>query len=70
MAVYRDYAEGNMTIDIGFPVNENALALASGAAAAGATSSGKAFKTVLEGLHSSLGETYAALEAHFKDLGK
>jgi hypothetical protein len=48
MAVYRDYAEGNMTIDIGFPVNEDALALASGAVAAGATPSGKACKTVHE----------------------
>lgn len=68
-AVYHDYTESGMIMDVGFPVDAAALATASGDIKAGQTPSGKTIKVVHKGSYQSLRETYGKIEEQFKSEG-
>ncbi len=68
-AVYHDYTESGMIMDVGFPVDATALAKASGDIKAGQTPSGKAIKVVHKGPYQTLRETYGKIEEQFKSEG-
>lgn len=62
LALYRDYHEGTVTLDVGFPVPESGAGKATGEIMAGQTPSGPAYKAVHRGPYDTLVETYEALE--------
>lgn len=69
LALYRDHAAGSVTMDVGFPVPQSALAKASGEIKQGVTPAGKALKAVHVGPYETLRDTYAAVEAELKQRG-
>lgn len=69
LAVYHDYTNDSMTVDVGFPVEAAALGKATGDVKAGETPSGKAMKFMHMGAYDKLRDTYGAIEQHFKDEG-
>jgi len=69
LAVYSDYTETGMTMDIGFPVAAAALGKAKGEIKAGATPAGKAMKFVHRGSYSKLRDTYGKIETYFGEEG-
>lgn len=66
LAVYSDYTDTGMKMDIGFPVAAAALGKATGEVKAGATPAGKAMKFVHRGPYNKLRDTYGEIEAYFK----
>ena len=66
LAVYHDYSEAGMTMDVGFPVAAAAIAKATGDVKAGETPSGKAYKILHKGPYDLLRETYGRIEEQFK----
>jgi effector-binding domain-containing protein len=62
LAVYHDWAAGQTTVDVGFPVTEASARKASGAVMRGTTPSGPALKVVHVGANDGLPATYAALD--------
>lgn len=69
LAIYRDYADGNVTMDIGFPVPAAASALAADEVKAGMTPGGKAARAIHMGRYDMVGNAHDALGAYFKKLG-
>lgn len=69
LAVYHDYSDSGMTMDVGFPVAAAALGKAAGDIKAGQTPSGKAMKFIHRGPYDKLRDTYGEIEAHFKAEG-
>jgi effector-binding domain-containing protein len=61
VAVYRMAEDGNVAIDVGFPVGKPALAKAAGEVKAGATPAGRAVKAVHHGPYDELHATYAEI---------
>lgn len=69
LAVYYDYSDTGMRMDVGFPVAPPALANAKGDIKAGTTPSGTALKFVHRGPYDKLRDVYKAIEAHFEAEG-
>jgi effector-binding domain-containing protein len=70
LCVYRKWGAGALEFDIGFPVAERDLAKAAGEMKSGATPSGNAMKFTHVGTYDTLRETYAAITAHLKEIGR
>jgi len=69
LAVYRDWADGMMTIEVGFPVSDADAAKAGGEIHAGRTPGGHALKAIHRGSYDKLRDTYAAIDAEMKRAG-
>ena len=69
LAVYHDYSDSGMTMDIGFPVAAAALAKATDPIKVGETPAGKAIKVIHKGSYDGLRDTYGEIEADFKSKG-
>lgn len=69
IAVYHDYTETGMTLDVGFPVAAATLGKATGTIKAGETPSGKAMKFVHQGSYDGLRATYDEIGKHFTQAG-
>lgn len=69
LAVYHDYTDTGMTMDVGFPVAAAALGKAAGAVKAGATPSGKARKYLHKGPYDTLRDTYGEIQKQFEAEG-
>ena len=69
LAVYSDWSEGDMKVDVGFPVSAADAAKAKGDVLAGSTPGGHAVKSVHRGPYDSLRDTYAAIEAEMTSAG-
>ncbi|MHB1102866.1 MAG: GyrI-like domain-containing protein [Devosia sp.] len=67
LVVYRDWADGMMTVEIGFPVSDADAAKANGDINAGQTPGGHALKAIHRGSYDRLHDTYAAIEAEMKE---
>ena len=67
LAIYHDYSEQGVTMDIGFPVAAGAEA--GGEIQLGETPGGKALKAVHIGPYDTLRNTYDALGDHMKENG-
>jgi effector-binding domain-containing protein len=66
VAVYRQAEDGNVAIDVGFPVEKESVQKVRGEVKSGVTPSGKALKAIHRGPYDDVGKTYAALYAHLK----
>lgn len=69
LTVYRDWAGGMMTMEVGFPVSDTDAAKARGDIKAGKTPGGHALKAIHRGSYDKLRETYDAIEAEMKAAG-
>jgi len=69
VAVYSNWAGGQMTTDVGFPVAAADAARARGDVLAGTTPSGPALKAVHRGPYDGLAATYRAIEARMQGAG-
>jgi effector-binding domain-containing protein len=69
LAVYRDWNNGTMQVDVGFPVAATDAAEATGLVKAGTTPSGKALKAIHKGPYITLRQTYGDLETHIRKIG-
>ena len=69
LTVYRDWAEGTMTMEVGFPVSDADAEKAKGDIHAGKTPGGHALKAIHRGPYDKLSETYAAIDAEIKKAG-
>ena len=69
LAVYYDYTDTSMKLDVGFPVAAAVLGKAKGDIKAGATPSGTAMKYVHRGAYDKLRETYGEIEKDFAAKG-
>lgn len=69
LAVYSNWADGQMTTDVGFPVATGDAGKAAGPVLAGTTPSGHALKAVHKGAYDGLAATYRAIEARMQAAG-
>jgi AraC family transcriptional regulator len=69
IALYRDYAGGSVTIDLGFPVSQESLAKAGGEVKAGRTPGGKAMRVIHKGPYAKIRDTYTTVEGEMKKDG-
>ena len=69
VAVYSDWSEGDMKVEVGFPVSSADAAKAKGEVVAGSTPGGHAVKVLHRGAYDSLRETYAAIESEMDKAG-
>lgn len=69
LAVYSNWTENQMTIDVGFPVSAADAAKARGDILSGSTPGGNALKAIHRGPYDSLADTYNAIEAQMRSEG-
>lgn len=69
IAVYSDWSQGDMKVEVGYPVSAADAAKANGEIAAGSTPGGHAIMTIHRGPYDSLRETYAAIESEMSKAG-
>lgn len=69
LAIYSEWNGRLITIDVGFPVDEDALGKVTGEIRAGHTPSGPAMKVIHHGPFETIKDTYAILERAIEDKG-
>lgn len=69
LAVYHEYSDSGMTMDVGFPTAPGGLAKVAGDLHAGETPSGKAVRVVHKGSYQTLRDTYGQIEKQFEAEG-
>ena len=69
LAVYSNWTDNKMTVDVGFPVSAADAQKARGSVLAGSTPSGHALKAIYRGPYDSLTQTYDAIGARMQSAG-